>query len=65
MAEFEIHKQNQIRKQEIEVRALIALSQQDVIIHAKMEAVHRLIEIAYPEKLAEKINKDSVIEKWL
>ncbi len=53
--EFE---KNQLRQKEIEVRALIALSQQDVIVHAKMEAVHRLIEIAYPEKLAEKINQE-------
>jgi len=57
--------QNRLRQLEIEVKALIALSQQDVIVHAKMEAVHKLIEIAYPDKLAEKINKDSVIEKWL
>lgn len=57
--------QNRLRQLEIEVKALIALSQQDVIVHAKMEAVHKLIEIAYPDKLADKINKDPVIEKWL
>ena len=51
----EIIKQKQ---KEIEVRALIALTQQDVIVHAKLEAVHKLIEIAYPDKLAKKINKE-------
>ncbi len=50
--------QNKLRQKEIEVRALVALSQQDVIVHAKMEAVHKLIEIAYPDKLAKKINRE-------
>ncbi len=50
--------QNRLKQKEIEVRALVALSQQDVIVHAKMEAVHKLIEIAYPDKLAKKINRE-------
>ena len=58
MSSFEIHKQNELRKREIEVKALVALTQQDVIVHAKMEAVHKLIEIAYPEKVAEQINTE-------
>jgi len=49
--------QNRLRQQEIEVRALVALTNQDVIVHAKIEAVHKLLEIAYPEKVAEKINQ--------
>ena len=52
--------QNRLRQLEIEVKALIALSQQDVIVHAKMEAVHKLIEIAYPDKLASKINQETL-----
>ena len=46
-----------LRQQEIEVRALVALTNQDVIVHAKIEAVHKLLEIAYPDKVAEKINQ--------
>jgi hypothetical protein len=52
--------QNRLRQQEIELKALIALTQQDVIVHAKMEAVHKLIEIAYPDKLADKINQETL-----
>ena len=44
-----------IRQQEIEVRALVALTNQDVIVSAKIEAVHKLLEIAYPNKVAEQI----------
>ena len=50
--------QNKLRQKEIEVRALVALAQQDVIVHAKMEAVHKLVEIAYPDKVAKKINRE-------
>jgi len=46
-----------LRQQEIEVRALVALTKQDVIVHAKIEAVHKLLEIAYPDKVAEKIDQ--------
>ena len=50
--------QNRLRQKEIEVRALVAITQQDVIVHAKIEAVHKLIEIAYPNRVAEKINRE-------
>ena len=53
--------QNRLRQLEIEVKALIALSQQDVIVHAKMEAVHKLIEIAYPKDLVDEINQETII----
>jgi len=55
IVEFE---QNRLRQKEIEVRALVAITQQDVIVHAKIEAVHKLIEIAYPNRVAEKINRE-------
>jgi len=51
------YEKNRLRQQEIEVRALVALTNQDVIVHAKIEAVHKLLEIAYPDKVAEKINQ--------
>ena len=53
-----------LRQQEIEVKALIALSQQDVIVHAKMEAVHKLLEIAYPDKVADKINQETLKDNY-
>ena len=47
---------NKIRQQEIEVQALVAL-----LDHSngqgKRDVVTRLVEIAFPERLAEKINK--------
>ena len=49
--------QNRLRQQEIEVRALVALTNQDVIVSAKIEAVHKLLEIAYPDRVAEKLNQ--------
>lgn len=55
IVEFE---QNRLRQKEIEVRALVAIAQQDVIVHAKIEAVHKLIEIAYPDRVAKKINRE-------
>jgi len=64
MSQFEIHKQNEIRKQEIEVRALVALAEFGVTSQ-KFRALNKLEDIAYPEQLANKINKDRVIEKWL
>ena len=55
IVEFE---QNRLRQKEIEVRALVAIAQQDVIVHAKIEAVHKLIEMAYPDRVAKKINRE-------
>jgi len=50
--------ENKIRKQEVEVKALIALIQQDVVISMRIDAVRRLHEIAFPEALARKINQE-------
>jgi len=47
------------------VRALVALLQHGTVGAVKWKAERKLQEIAYPEELVEKINKDSVIEKWL
>jgi len=56
MSQFEIHKQNEIRKQEIEVRALVALASFGVP-QQKFRALNKLEDIAYPEQLANKINQ--------
>ena len=60
MSSFEIHKQNEIKKKEIEVKALVALVQQDIIIAMRIDAVRKLHEIAFPEALAEKINQETL-----
>ena len=52
--EFE---RNRLRQQEIEVRALVALTTQEVSVQAKMRAVYKLIEIAFPEDVIEKIEE--------
>jgi len=57
MSQFEIHKQNEIKKQEIEVRALVALASFGVSPQ-KFRALNKLEEIAYPEDLANKINQE-------
>ena len=49
--------ENRIRQQEVEVRALTALVQQDVIKIYKIDAAKRLYQIAFPDKLADKINE--------
>ena len=46
---------NRIRQQEIEVKALVALIKQDVVISMRIDAVRKLHELAFPEVLAEKI----------
>ncbi len=55
---------NKIRQQEIEVKALIALMEQDVLTvrswDIKQQAINRLYEIAFPEQLAEKINQEKL-----
>jgi len=50
--------ENRLRQQEIEVRALVALTTQEVSVQAKMRAVYRLIEIAFPEDVIDKIEKE-------
>ena len=57
MSNFEIYKQNEIRKLEIEVKALVALVKYGVQVQ-KFEALKHLEHFAYPERLAEKINKE-------
>ena len=60
MSKFEIHKQNELRKREIEVKALVALVKQDVVISMRIDAVKKLHEIAFPEALAKKINQETL-----
>ena len=52
--------QNRLRQKEIEVKALIALLEQDVIRSMRIDAAQRLHEIAFPEALAEKINQETL-----
>ena len=59
MSQFEIHKQNEIRKQEIEVKALVALMAYGTVGAVRWRAERKLKEIAYPEDLAEKINQET------
>ena len=58
MSQFEIHKQNEIRKQEIEVKALVALMAYGTVGAVRWRAERKLKEIAYPEDLANKINQE-------
>ena len=58
MSNFEIHKQNEIKKLDIEVKALIAFVTHAVIRSMRIDAVQRLHEIAFPMALAEKINQE-------
>ena len=52
--------QNRLRQQEIEVKALIALMNQDVFRDFKHQAIAKLREIAFPELLADKINQETL-----
>ena len=52
--------QNRLRQKEIEVKALVALVKQDVIISMRIDAVKKLHEIAFPDKLADKINQETL-----
>ena len=49
--------ENKIRQQEVEVRALIALMRFGRRAARRLEAEGRLCEIAFPDKLANKINE--------
>ena len=49
------YERNRLRQQEIEVKALVALIKQDVVISMRIDAVRKLHELAFPEVLAEKI----------
>ena len=59
MGSFEIHKQNEIKKLEIEVNALTALAAYGSTPQ-KFNACKRLEEIAHPERLADKINQETL-----
>ena len=61
MSQFEIHKQNQIRKQEIEVKALVALLAHGTVGAVRWRAERKLKEIAYPEDLVDEINQTRLI----
>ena len=63
MSSFEIHKQNELRKREIEVRALVALAAHGSTPQ-KYNACKKLEDIAHPERLANKINQE-VIQKQM
>jgi hypothetical protein len=52
--------QNRLRQQEIEVKALIALVEQQVVMSMRIDAVRKLHEIAFPEKLTDKINQETL-----
>ena len=51
---------NQQRQQEIEVKALVALIKQDIVISMRIDAVRKLYEIAFPDKVAEKIIQEKL-----
>ena len=51
------YERNRLRQQEIEVKALVALIKQDVVISMRIDAVRKLHELAFPEVLAEKIEQ--------
>ena len=55
--------ENRIRQQEIEVRALIAIvryGKRQKHTYAQKEAFTKLYNIAFPEKLAERINQETL-----
>jgi len=51
------YERNRLRQQEIEVKALVALIKQDIVISMRIDAVRKLHELAFPEVLAEKIEQ--------
>lgn len=52
------HEKIKQRKKEIEVKALVALLNQEVNPSMRIDASIRLYEIAFPDKLAKKINRE-------
>ena len=55
--------ENRIRQQEVEVKALIALCKHGNHVQ-KFEALKHLEVIAYPDKVAEKINQETHLEQY-
>tara|TARA_Y100001963_G_C6458435_1_gene299009 strand:- start:304 stop:504 length:201 start_codon:yes stop_codon:yes gene_type:complete len=52
-----------IRQQEVEVKALTALVQQEAIMIYRIDAAKRLYQIAFPDKVADKINTSYFTEE--
>lgn len=57
------HEQNRLRQQEIEVKALVALSKYGNQ-HQKFEALKHLEYIAYPELLTKEINNQQPLDQY-
>ena len=55
--------QNRLRQKEIEVKALVALAKYGVQVQ-KFEALKHLEFIAYPDKVAKKINRELSEYEW-
>ena len=55
--------ENRIRQQEVEVKALIALCKHGNHVQ-KFEALKHLEAIAYPDKVAEKLNQETHLEQY-
>ena len=58
------HEKIKQRKKEIEVKALVALLNQEVNPSMRIDASIRLYEIAFPDKLAKKINRELSENEW-
>ena len=54
------YEEQRLRQQEIEVKALIALLQHGRVSPVRHRAEKRLEEIAYPDKLTERINQETL-----
>ncbi len=52
------YERNKLRQKEIEVKALVALVNQNVNPSMRIDASIRLYEMAFPDKLAKKINRE-------
>jgi len=55
------YERNKLRQKKIEVKALVALAKYGVQVQ-KFEALKHLEFIAYPNKLAQQINKNQTLE---
>ena len=48
------------KQQEIEVRALTALLEQNVIMHLRIQAAQRLAQIAMPDLVADELEQETL-----
>ena len=55
------YEQNRLRQQEIEVQALVALVNQEAFWDMRKEAAKKLYYIAFPDKLADRLEEE---ERW-